>query len=242
MSEQSTVGNEPTTTVEKMKIGEHEVKVKKIGEGENVKYEIEAPEGLENDKGFLEKSTKAISALAIANQKGFKTNQRSKELDEREAILAKREANLKLQEETKVEIPSTVDLMMKDLGLRDEDELEDLTYAERKRAEDKANAKIANLRSQNANQTQLVNSFIKKGGDYNGLRTYANTLKSPITQALINSYERINKGVKPNFATDELANIQKAQISIVKRGGLSAGYTKSPVDVLLELGNNKNRL
>lgn len=241
MVEKNNGGNETTDNVEKVKVGKHEVNLKIKGEGENAKYEVETPDGLnkEETKEFESESAKAISLFAKANKKGFDTNKRQEELDNREKELNRREAEIKVT--SKEQLPDRQKLIMKELNVTDPDELEDFTRSEFLAAQEKADEKISKAKDKMADNKMLISEYISKGGDYNKLLNYANELNAPISKALINQFVK-NNGTKPTFATQDLSNIQKSQISFVKKGGSSPSSRESTADNILKVGNESRGL
>jgi len=239
MSDNDNVGNVTNDNVELVKVGEHEVSMKTLEDG---KVEIETPEGLEEDKSFQEEATKVVSAMALANKKGYDTNKRQKELDDREAKLKQKESEFQLKATQGETLPTLTELTMKELGITNEEELDDISRSAFLKAQDKALAKIGSLKDKNRGNTQLVTDFITKGGDYNALLDFANSLGvSNISKALINQFTKTNE-TKPKFASEELSKIQKTQISFVKAGGSTPTMRQTKADNILKAGNSGTRL
>jgi hypothetical protein len=238
MSEKNDVGNITNDNVETVKVGDYEVSMKTLEDG---KVEIETPEGLEEDKGFQEEATKVVSAMAKANKKGFDTNKRQKELDERENELKRRESEFQLKATQKEPLPSLTELTMKELGVTNEEDLDDVSRSAFLKAQDKAFARIEGLKDKNRGSTQLVTDFITKGGDYNALLNFANSLNAPISKTLINQFTKTTE-TKPKFASETLARSQGTQISFVKAGGSTPTARSNKADNILKVGNTERRL
>jgi hypothetical protein len=243
MSENINEGNDPIEKVEDVKIGDHTVSMKTTGVGKDAKIEIETPVGLEGYalKAFEEKAKPAVvSAMALANKKGFETNKRAKELDVREAKLRQREEEAILKESSK-KLPTLTELAIAESGLSKEDYY-DLYPEERDVFRDKALVKISEMKSIKSSKDSKARDFIAKGGDYNDLDKYGKSLGAPISDALINSYNRINEKEAKKFVTTDLADLQSGQITFVKKGGIAAGGKETMSQRLVRMGNEKKRL
>jgi len=238
MEEKTDGSNTTPDNVEIVKVGEHEVSMKTLEDG---KVEIESPDGLEDDKDFQAEATKVISAMALANKKGFDTNQRQKELDEKEADLKRRESEFQLKATQGETLPSLKELTMKHLDITTDEDLEDVSPSALLTAQDKAMNERDKLRNKNTDSRMLVADFITKGGDYNGLLTFANSLGAPISKALINQFTKTNE-TKPKFATTNLANLQNTQISFVSKGGSTPTARSNKADNILKAGKAQREI
>lgn len=242
MAEKPNESNETLDNVELVKVGEYEVSMKTLEDG---KVEIESPKGLEDDKDFQAEATKVVSAMALANKKGFDTNKQQKELDEKRAKFEQEKSEWALkatQNESYDKIPTKKSLIMKELNIKNNDDFEDVSRADYLDAEEKADKIISDMRDKVSDNKMLVADFITKGGDYNGLLTFANSLGvTTITKALINQFTKTNE-TKPEFTSKSLADIQKTQISFVKTGGASPNARSNKADNILKAGNSGTRL
>lgn len=238
MEENTNGGNETTDNVELVKVGEHEVSMKTLEDG---KVEIESPDGLEDDKDFQDEVVKVVSAMGKANQKGFQTNKRQKELDEQEVDLKRRESEFQLKATQGETLPSLKELTMKHLDITNDDDLEDVSPSELLTAQEKAMNDRDKLRNKSTDNRILVADFITKGGDYNALLTFANSLGAPVSKALINQFTKTNE-TKQNFSNNNLANLQGSQISFVSKGGSTPTARSNKADNILKAGKAQKEI
>jgi hypothetical protein len=225
-------GNITSDNVQTAQVDGYEVSVKQLEDGS---HEIVVPDDAPDTDEFVEKVKKAQSVMGIINKKGFDVNRKREDLEKKEAELLKRERELQLKAIPKESLPELTELVYQELGIKTEDELDDVTQAELLKAQTKALKTLDEMRKKSTDNQGLIQSFINDGGDYNGLVEFAAMLNAPISKALINQYTKTN-GTKRKFSTEELSKIQGQAISVVRRGGAAPGTKMSKAERIFNAG------
>jgi len=227
--------NETLDQVETIKIGEHEVSMKTSEKGETT---IETPEGLEDDPIFQKEAQRVISGMATVNKKGMETNQKMRELERKEAELQKLESELK--EQRKVEKKTLKDEIMAELGVKEAEDLDEVSRADYLDAQERVLDKRSQKENRTKQESQILETFAARGGDTEDLKIFAKSLNAPISQALVNQYTKTIQR-SPKFSSENLSKMQGKTINFVKKGAITAQGRKTPAQRILEVSKTGNR-